>query len=281
MTQPPAYPVDLHTHSNASDGVLAPAALIAYAAERGVRVLGLTDHDTVSGIAEATKTGARYGVEVVPGVELSTQVDGREVHILGYLVDPNDATLLTRLAELAGRRRVRIERMVARLSEIGVPVSLSRVFELAGQGSVGRPHVARAMIEHGYVADVSEAFDRYLAVGRPGYVPRHPFPPEEAVSLVRNAGGAPVLAHPGTTGDIEGTIARLLPAGLLGLEVYYGEYDDETRHRLRDTADRHNLIPTGGSDFHAPGFKPGRDMGQAPVPPETVARLRAATGRRP
>ncbi len=280
MTRPPSHPVDLHTHSNASDGVLTPAALIAYAAERGVRVLGLTDHDTVSGIAEATAAGARHGVEVIPGVELSTQVDGREVHILGYLVDSDDAALISCLGELAARRRTRIERMVARLGEIGVPVSLARVFALSGQGSVGRPHVARAMIEHGYVADVSEAFDHYLGMGRPGYVPRDPFPPEEAVGLVRHAGGVPVLAHPVTTGDIEGTIARLLPAGLLGLEVYYGEYDDEMRNGLRATADRHSLIPTGGSDFHAPGFKPGRDMGQAPVPQETVALLRAATRRR-
>jgi len=134
------------------------------------------------------------------------------------------------------------------------------------------------MIERGYVANVSEAFDRYLAIGRPGYVPRDPFPPEEAVDVIRNAGGVPVLAHPGTSGDIEGTIARLLPVGLLGLEVYYGEYDDETREGLRTVADRHGLIPTGGSDFHAPGFKPGRDMGQAPVPQETVALLRAAAG---
>lgn len=261
--------------------MLAPAALIAYAAERGVRVLGLTDHDTVGGIAEATTAGVTYGVEVIPGVELSTQVEGRDVHILGYLVDPNDPALLARLSELARRRRGRIERMVARLNEIGVPVSLARVFEMAGQGSVGRPHVARAMIEYGYVADVREAFDRYLAMGRPGYVPRDPFPPEEAVSLIRQAGGVPVLAHPGTTGDTEGTIRRLLPVGLLGLEVYYGEYDDETRHRLEETADRHGLIPTGGSDFHAPGFKPARDIGRAPVPEETVARLQAATGRRP
>ncbi len=281
MTEPPFYPVDLHTHSNASDGVLAPAALIAYAAERGVRVLGLTDHDTVAGIAEATNAGVTYGVEVIPGVELSTQVEGREVHILGYLVDPNDPALLARLAELARRRRGRIERMVTRLNEIGVPVSLARVFELAGQGSVGRPHVARTMIEYGYVADVREAFDRYLAMGQPGYVPRDPFPPEDAVSLVRQAGGVPVLAHPGTTGDIEGTIARLLPVGLLALEVYYGEYDDETRHRLKETADCHGLIPTGGSDFHSPGFKPGRDLGRAPVPEETVARLRCAARRRP
>ena len=276
MMEPPSHLVDLHTHSNASDGVLAPAALVAYAAERGVRVLGLTDHDTVSGIKEATDAGAQSGVEVVPGVELSTRVGDREVHILGYLVDTTDAALLLQLAELAARRRNRIERMVARLAEIGVPVALARVFELAGQGSVGRPHVARAMIERGYVADVSDAFARYLGTDQPGYVPRDPFPPEEAVGLVRRAGGVPVLAHPGKIEDIEGTIARLLLAGLLGLEVYYGEYDDATRNRLKATADRHHLIPTGGSDFHAPGFKPGRDLGGPPVPVETVARLREA-----
>ena len=271
-----SHPIDLHTHSTASDGVLSPTALIAYAAERGVRVLGLTDHDTVSGIAEARAAGEERNVEVVPGVELSTQVNGREVHILGYFIDATDAAFIARLEELAARRRVRIERMVARLGEIGVPLDPARVFELAGTGSIGRPHVARAMIERGYVASVSEAFDRYLARDRPGYVPRQPFSPEEAVSLIRGTGGVPVLAHPGTTGDIEGTLDRLEPVGLLGVEVYYGEYDHETRQALKAVADRRGLIATGGSDFHGLGFKPGRDIGGPPVPEETVARLRAA-----
>jgi predicted metal-dependent phosphoesterase TrpH len=166
--------------------------------------------------------------------------------------------------------------MVGRLADVGVSITLGEVLAEAGPGTVGRPHLARVLIAHGYATDVGDAFDRYLRAGRPAYVPRQPFPPEEAIDLILRAGGVPVLAHPFSTGDPTAAVARLQPAGLLGLEVYYGEYDDEQRAELRALADRTGLIPTGGSDFHGFGYRAGRDLGGPPVPADTVERLRAA-----
>lgn len=217
------------------------------------------------------------GVEFIPGVELSTDVGPFEVHILGYFVDPADPTLTGALADLARQRVGRVGRIVARLAEIGRPVELERVRAIAGEGTIGRPHIARAMVERGYVASVAEAFDRYLASGRPGFVPRTPNSPEGAVRLLRAAHAVPVLAHPLTAGDIEGILTRLVPAGLLGMECYYGEYDDATCAELRRTADRWGLIPTGGSDYHGPNFKEGRDLGSVAVPADCVDRLRVAS----
>jgi predicted metal-dependent phosphoesterase TrpH len=268
--------VDLHTHSNVSDGLLTPTELIREADRRGLRVLALTDHETVAGLAEAEVAAADVGIEFIPGVELNTDVDRHEVHILGYHVDRNDAALVAALAHLEDQRVERIERMVRHLDEIGKPVDLDRVRELAGPGTIGRPHVARAMIERGYVGSVSEAFERYLASGRPGFVPRRPNDPEAAVRLIRRNGAVPVLAHPLTTGDVETILQRLTQAGLLGLEAYYGEYDEAVQLELRATADRWGLIATGGSDYHGEGFRHGRDLGGPAVPMEAVERLRDA-----
>lgn len=274
----PANPVDLHAHSTLSDGVDSPAGLVAEAARRGLRVLALTDHDTVAGVAAATAAAEAVGIELVPGVELSTGGrDGEgEIHLLGYFVDPDDPALLTTLATYAAQRLVRMERIAERLAAAGVPVAPEHVVRLAGAGTVGRPHVARALVELGHVPDVGAAFDRYLSAGRPGFVPRLRVEPAVGIAAIRAAGGVAVLAHPLGTGDPEATVARLVPAGLGGLEVYYGEYDGATHRRLRALADDWRLIPTGGSDYHGPGFKPGRDLGGPPVPPESVERLRAA-----
>ena len=287
MERPPAPPpasgdrsspdrIDLHTHSTVSDGLLTPAALVDAAARLGLRALGLTDHDTVKGLAEAEAAAARAGLEFVPGLELSTGGDGDEVHLLAYLIDRDDPALLTALADFAARRVERIERIVARLATTGVRLDPARVFALAGPGTAGRPHVARALIEAGYVADTHEAFNRYLRGGQPGYVPRAKVAPERAIALVRAAGGVPVLAHPRSATNLERTLARLVPAGLAGLEVYYGEYDNATRASLATVAARWGLVATGGSDFHGPNFKPGRDLGGPPVPPAALDHLRQA-----
>lgn len=271
--------IDLHTHSTTSDGTLSPGDLVREAARLRLATIALTDHDTVDGVPKAITTGRTIGIEVVPGVELGTSVERREHHILGYFVDVDDKSFLADLNELAARRRHRAATMVERLAAIGVTVPLAEVLELAGDGTVGRPHIARVLIAHGYVANIGEAFDRYLKHGRPAYVPRQPFSPEEAIALILRAGGVPVLAHPLSTGDPEVAMARLLPAGLGGIEVYYGEYDDVTRADLRALADHHGLIPTGGSDYHGPGYRAGRELGSAPVPPDTVDRLHAASRR--
>jgi predicted metal-dependent phosphoesterase TrpH len=227
-------------------------------------------------LAEAEAAGARLGVEIIPGVELSSGGGGNETHVLGYFIDRHSSQLIAALAEFAAQRRIRIERIVQRLGAIGAPVDLDRVLAFAGAGTAGRPHVARALIEAGYATSIGDAFERYLAFGRPGFVPRHRLVAEDAVSIIAGAGGVPVLAHPLTTGDVEGTLARLVPAGLRGLETFYGEYEPDTRESLRLTADRWSLIPTGGSDYHGPAFKPGRDLGGAYVPMESVERLRDA-----
>ena len=273
-----ANPVDLHTHSTQSDGTLPPAALVREAERWGERVLGQTDHDTLDGLAEAEAEADRLGVEVVPGVELSTGGrDGEgEVHLLGYFVDRDDPGLRAGLAAYAEARLTRMERIVERLEALGVSVDPARVRELAGPGTVGRPHIARALVERGHVPDLGEAFARFLGAGRPGFVPRPKVEPEQGIALIRGAGGVAVLAHPFGTGDVEGTVARLVPAGLGGMEVYYGEYGDDARAALREVADRWGIVASGGSDFHGPGVKAGRELGGPPVPLEAVARLRAA-----
>ena len=268
--------VDLHSHTNASDGLLAPAVLVDLASGRGLSVLGITDHDTVDGLPEAGTRAAETGLTLVPGVELSTTGLGANVHVLGYFVDDADDAFVARLRELSSARRVRIEQMVERLNSAGYPVPLERVWELAGDGSVGRPHIARVLIEIGVVETIGEAFDRFLSRGRPAWVSRAPFPPDEAVALLLGNGAVPVLAHPYTTGDIEAALRGLVPAGLRGMEVYYGEYDAAQHRALAAIASAWNLIATGGSDYHGPNFKEGRELGDAPVPMASFQRLREA-----
>ncbi len=174
---------------------------------------------------------------------------------------------------LADQRIRRVERMIERLHELGYDVDGDAILAEADEGSIGRPHVARALIAIGAVKDVSDAFDRFLKAGRPAYIPRDPFSPEDAVRLLIEHGVVPVLAHPYSTKDIEGTLQRLVPAGLLGLETYYAEYSPEQHAELRRVADAWKLIPTGGSDYHGAGFREGRELGAAPVPDEVAERL--------
>ena len=270
-----ASPVDLHTHTDASDGLLAPAELVDLASRRGLSVLGITDHDTIDGLAAASERAAERGITLVPGVELSTTGTGAELHILGYFVDTSDDAFVRRLRELAEGRRDRIARMVELLNEHGYPVSLDRVFALAGDGSVGRPHIARALMELGAVSSVGEAFDRFLGRAGPAWVPRAPFPPEEALALLTANGALPVIAHPYTTRGPQEMIDRLLPHGLRGLECFYGEYDAAQHRALLALATAAGLVPTGGSDYHGPKFKEGRELGSAPVPMSSYDALRA------
>ena len=265
--------IDLHTHTTASDGLDAPARLVTLAARRGLSVLGITDHDTLAGLDAAEAAASAQGITLVPGVELSTTVQGAEVHILGYFVDRHDAAFVERLADLAAARVRRVERMIERLHELGYPVDRDAILAGAALGSVGRPHVARALMAIGAADSVTDAFERFLKPGRPAYIPRERFTPEDAVRLLVTHGAVPVLAHPFSTNDVEGTLRRLVPVGLRGLETYYAEYAPEQHAELRAIAVAWNLVPTGGSDYHGAGFREGRDLGTAPVPDEVVARL--------
>ena len=268
-----AIKIDLHTHTTASDGLDTPAELVHNASQQGISVLGLTDHDTVAGLDVAAAAATEAGVTLVPGVELSTTVDRAEVHILGYFVDRTDVAFRGQLEALARARVRRIERMIERFHELGFPIDGDAIMAQAAEGSIGRPHVARALVDIGAVESVNDAFERFLKIGRPGYVPRDPFEPEAAVQLLREHGAIPVLAHPYSTNDIEAILKRLVPAGLLGLETYYAEYSAEQRAELRGIADSWSLIPTGGSDYHGAGFREGRNLGAAPVPGEVWERL--------
>lgn len=266
--------VDLHTHSTASDGVLAPAALVELACARGLRVLALTDHDTVAGIPEARATAERLGLRLIPGVELSTHVAAGEVHVLGYFIDPDHPGLVTALARFRDAREGRARQIVERLTAAGAPIRYERVLAYAGDGSIGRPHIARALIEAGHATSINDAFDRYLVRGRPGYVERYRLTPPDSVRLIRAAGGVPVLAHPHSADDLATLLPELVAAGLGGLECYYGDYDELRKHELLALAARHDLVPTGGTDFHGPGIHQ-RLLGGTPVPLDCVAALEA------
>jgi predicted metal-dependent phosphoesterase TrpH len=290
--------IDLHAHTTASDGVLAPAELINLALERGLTVLGITDHDSTDGILPAHEAARGTGLSVVPGVELNTDVPRGEVHVLGYFVQLDLAHFQDRLAELRRGRFERGRRMVERLAEAGAPVSWPRVQQIAGEGAIGRPHVAQALIEAGHVATTQEAFDRYIGQGRPAYVERVRFGPEDAVRAVISAGGAPVLAHPvlnaavmaGEPEPMRAALEALEPrldalqaAGLRGLEVYYGGYAPGLVEALEEVADRRGLIRTGGSDFHG-GARVKAELGGVALPPAVaevvVDQLRAAASQR-
>jgi predicted metal-dependent phosphoesterase TrpH len=246
--------IDLHAHTTASDGSLTPTELVALARERGLRALGVTDHDTTAGLGSAATAGVAAGVEVVPGVELSVEYPYGQFHLLGYLIDPSASALPDRLADLQERRATRNERMVARMQEGGLPITMEEVVAEAGGGLVGRPHMALALVRKGIVASTQEAFDRYLGTGSPFNVPKERLGPEEAIDLIHQAAGKAVLAHPYTIrldGDaLAAEIERLRDLGLDGLEAYYSQHSPQQTSAFRALAERLDLRVTGGSDFH-------------------------------
>ncbi|MDX1530504.1 MAG: PHP domain-containing protein [Rhodothermales bacterium] len=266
---------DLHTHTTCSDGRLSPPGLVEKAHLRGLAALAITDHDAVAGYALARPTAERLGVRLVPGVELSAFVDGADVHLLGYGFDPEDAALKAHLARYRAERLERAHEIVAKLGALGRIVEIERVLALAGQGTVGRPHVARALVEAGHVETVQEAFERYLADGAAAFVPKGTASPEELAGLLHAAGGLCVLAHPGHWTS-QRTVARLVEAGLDGIETVHPAHDANLVAYWKRTAERYGLIQTGGSDYH--GFREGEEerFGRYTVPVERLARLRRA-----
>ena len=276
--------VDLHTHTTASDGVLSPTQLVQRAEKLALKVLAVTDHDSTEGVAEAVAAGQACGVDVIPGVEINTDVPGTEVHVLGYFVDPADPTLSVELARLRDGRIGRARRMAEKLTEMGAPVGFERILAIAGEGSVGRPHVAQALLEAGHVASREEAFDKYIGRNSPAYVERMKFTPAQACQLIRRAGGVPALAHPvffdrygaiKSPFDLDTMLPDLIAAGLIGLEVYYPRYDAVTIEYLMAVIRRYQLLPTGGTDFH--GLRAGYpDLGGIYVPLKVARRLREA-----
>jgi predicted metal-dependent phosphoesterase TrpH len=244
-------PADLHIHSTASDGTVAPASIVSMARDLGIWTIAVSDHDSVDGIPEALAAGSSLGVTVIPAVELSAETDGRSVHILGYFIDHKDPGLLSHLQGLREIRLSRARELVRILGDGGYPISLDQVLARTSGGSVGRAHVARVLVEEGHVPSSGAAFDRLIGRGKPFYVEKPVASPSEVISTIRSAGGIAVLAHP-TVSNAEDLIEPLTVAGLQGIEALHAQHTASDRERLRTIADRLGLAVTGGSDFHGP-----------------------------
>ena len=272
---------DFHTHSTRSDGVRSPAELVDLAASRGVRVMALTDHDTLDGLEEAEAAAARHrGFTLVPGVELSCDVPGTELHVLGYFVDREQPEFIERLAQFRAGRIDRAQRIIGALERLGAPIEWERVQEIAGEASVGRPHIAQALLERGHIATFDEAFDRFIGRDGPAYAEREKLTPDEAIAMIGRAGGLAVFAHPSFTKEYERVAAELASAGAFGLEAYYKHYDPELVGELVALAQRHGLFALGGSDHHGIEREDEKLPGEIPLPDEVVESFLATARER-
>lgn len=255
----PAF-VDLQVHSTASDGALPPAAVVQAAADAGLYAMALTDHDSVEGLPEANEAGARLGVRIVPGVELSTHFEGEELHLLGLHLSNLEA-MRAALTEFQTQRVQRAERIVATLNAHGIPVTMEAVLAEAGTGAVGRPHIARAMLAGGWVREFREAFDKWIGWGRPAYMAKETFDVADAIALVHRAGGLAVWAHPGEVAT-PARIARLAERGLDCVEVLHPSHPPYLVQRLVENTEQAGLLPSGGSDWHGTQDGPRKLGGQ-------------------
>lgn len=250
--------IDLHTHSTASDGKLSPAELMRHAKAVGIEVIALTDHDTLSGLDEASGEAARIGIEFIQGIEISAENNPGTLHMLGYFIDPSDTELVQTLAWLRGGRDDRNHLILSKLAELGYPLEWGEVEALSGGESMGRPHIATAMVNRGYAATFKEAFDRFLGKGAAAYTDRDKMTPEVAIERIRSAGGLPVLAHPQTLSltdqELSDLLGRLASFGLAGIEVYYYSHSPEETEHYLSLAGEYGLAVTGGTDFHGPGM---------------------------
>ena len=266
--------IDLHCHTTASDGTCVPSDLVNEAFKVGLSAIAITDHDSVDGIYEATDVGNRIGVVVVPGIELSTEYVGRDIHILGYYMDKNDSCLSEFLEEQCRDRRLRAEKMVCKLNEIGVKISFERVLELSDGGSIGRPHIARALVESKFVTSWTDAFNKYIGKRCYAYVERSKrLTPFEAIKLLHKTKGAAVLAHPGIS-NIDDLISELIKTGLDGIECVYPAHSPAKEFFYRKIAIDNDLVITAGSDFHGAGSKTGVILGKCTTGIDTLDLLK-------
>lgn len=263
---------DLHLHSTASDGQYTPRELVEMALAGGLEAMALTDHDSTEGVEQALEAARGTPLEVIPGVEISAEVGHQEAHLLGYYIDHHYPPLQKRLKAIREYRRCRAKRILEKLGRLGMPLRWERVTEIAGPGSVGRPHIAQAMMEEGYISSSNEAFLAYIGRGRPAYVPRYKISPLKATQMILEAQGFPVVAHPLEVLDL---IPHLVAAGLVGLEAYYGQYSPEEVREVVSWTEKYGLIPTGGSDFHGQAVLETPSLGEVWVPEGSLRRLRA------
>lgn len=275
--------IDLHTHTTASDGSLTPAALVTQAVSLGIKVLGLTDHDTTDGLAEANVAAQGSGLRLVPGIELGTEIKGRALHLLGYGIEATDGSLQRALKEQQAMRLHRAQAIVSRLREQDYSITWERVQAIAGGAAIGRPHIAQALVEAGHATSVNDAFARLIGPGKPFYVARiGKLSPAQAITLIRRASGVAVLAHPVKVDLTRAVIdefaldqlSSCIEAGLQGIEAYYTHYSPMLSERLLEVAKKHHLLVTGGSDFHG-SAKPDYRLGEVYVPSAVIDRLSA------
>jgi predicted metal-dependent phosphoesterase TrpH len=274
--------LDLHLHSTVSDGRLAPAELVRLAHQHRVTTMALSDHDNTDGVDEAQRIGAELGVRVIPAIELSTDLPGASIHVLGLFLNHHDPTFQETLKGFREARIERAQQMVAALARLGAPISLDRVFELAGEGTVGRPHVAQALLEAGHIQTIDEAFVRFIGRDGPAYFEGFRLEPKAGVELIHGVGGLAVWAHPN---ELDGRdwrvfLPQVIEAGIDGLEVYYSkDYGPEVPAELQAVCDAENLLATVGSDFH--GFGSLQVLpGAVAAPPDLLDRLEARLAAR-
>ncbi len=265
---------DLHLHTTASDGLLQPEALVKLAIKVDLDVIAVTDHDTVDGVLPALRAARdSASFSVIPGVEISTDLPQNEVHVLGYFVDFERDSFLLALAELRNSREVRARKMIKRLDAMNMKIEWEDLMRIVRDSAIGRPHIARAMLQAGYVQTFQEAFEKYIGKHGPAYVEHKKMKPAEVVRFIGDNDGIPVLAHPDNIIGLEPLIVELKGAGLVGLEIYYDGYSDETRQRLLGLGRKYGLLPTGGTDYHGFHDKAETMIGDSSVPAESVVSL--------
>jgi predicted metal-dependent phosphoesterase TrpH len=266
--------VDLHVHSTASDGKFSPEEIVGKAAGLGLQVMALTDHDSIEGIVPALQAARAFpGLKLIPGVEISTDMPEGQAHVLGYFIDFHGSDLKSALALFRNSREGRAQGMVDKLRDMGMDIEWERVQEIAGEGSVGRPHIAQALLEKEYISVFNEAFDKYIGQDGPAYVERDKMTPVEAVQLIKLGKGLPVLAHPFTIKGPETMIPGLKEAGLIGIEAYYKDYTPDQIDTLVRLAEKHDLVVTGGTDYHGIDNRNEVMLGGVDVPMESVEKL--------
>jgi 3',5'-nucleoside bisphosphate phosphatase len=270
--------IDLHSHSTASDGQYPPAEVARRAAEAGLCAWGLSDHDTVAGLAAAAQAASANGLRLIPGIELSAFLERREIHLLGHFIDPAHHTLRAFEDFLADHRRERMRRIVEKLATLGVHVTEEAIESHSGGKTLGRPHVARAIVEAGAASSVRDAFDRYLGEGQPAFVSRYRLEAADAVRLVRGAGGTVTIAHPGVSKLEVAEVRALAAAGVSGIEVIHPDQNPSVRDKYARAAAELGLVATAGSDFHGPDVSPDRQLGMVTM---GEAALQALEARRP
>ena len=278
--------IDLHVHTTASDGTMCPRDVVSLAAMQGLKAIALTDHDTMAGLAEAGEAGELLGVTIVPGIELSTAYQGHEVHLLGYFLDPDAPQLQAYMAWVQQARRTRNQKIVEKLQKKGFAITLEQLEAENPGATLGRPHIARKLVELGAVESAKEAFRRYLTRGRSCYVAREYIPFAEGAKLIRDCGGVAVLAHPLQYGFDRAALEKLIQtaaaAKVTGMEIYYTGYTQSDVNKLFDLAEKYTLLPTGGSDFHGenkPGVQIGTGDGNLTVPAYMLMMLAASQYR--